>query len=163
MQNRFYCGILGTTLLTIDIFRVMQLKRYTDYSLRVLIYLAINPDRVVSVNEIAEAYDISRNHLLKVVNGLVEQNLIQTFRGKTGGLQLAKPIHRINTGEVVMYMEGSARIIDCDEPYCSILPACNLKRVLHEANQAFYESLKNYTLADLIKGKEVKLVRLLTG
>jgi Rrf2 family nitric oxide-sensitive transcriptional repressor len=141
----------------------MQLKRYTDYSLRVLIYLGVNPDKVISINEIAEAYDISRNHLLKVVNGLIEQGPIQTFRGKTGGLQLAKPLHRINVGEVVKYMEGSSQIIDCHEPYCPIVPVCNLKRALHEANQAFYKSLKGYTLADLIKGKEARLVQLLTG
>ncbi|MGD8925341.1 MAG: Rrf2 family transcriptional regulator [Thioalkalispiraceae bacterium] len=141
----------------------MQLKRYTDYSLRVLIYLATKPDQVISINEIAEAYDISRNHLLKVVNGLVEQRLVRTFRGKTGGLQLARPINRINVGDVVRFMEGDHQIIDCHEPYCPILPACNLKRVLHEANQAFYKSLKAYTLEDLIAGKQGKLIQLLTG
>lgn len=141
----------------------MQLKRYTDYSLRVLIYLAIHPDRVISVNEIAEAYDISRNHLLKVVNGLMEQDLINTFRGKTGGLQLARPASKINVGEVVNYMEGDRQLIDCREPYCPILPACTLKRALQEANAAFYKSLKRYTLASLIKDKESKLVRLLAS
>jgi Rrf2 family nitric oxide-sensitive transcriptional repressor len=141
----------------------MQLKRYTDYSLRVLIYLGVHPDQVISINEIAEAYDISRNHLLKVVNGLMEQGLIQTYRGKTGGLQLAKSMSKINVGEVVKYMEGNNQIIDCHEPYCPILPACNLKRALHDANQAFYKSLKSYTLADLIKGKQTRLVELLTG
>jgi Rrf2 family nitric oxide-sensitive transcriptional repressor len=139
----------------------MQLKHYTDFSLRTLIYLGINPERVVSINEIAVAYDISRNHLLKVVNGLIEQDLIQTFRGKTGGLQLAKLPKEINVGEVVKYMEGSNQIIDCQEPYCKILPACNLKRALNEANQAFYNTLKTYTLADLIKGKKTKLTTLL--
>ena len=139
----------------------MQLKRYTDYSLRVLIYLGIHPDRIVSVNEIAEAYDISRNHLLKVVNGLMEQGLINTFRGKTGGLQLAKPASKINVADVVKYMEGDSQLIDCREPYCPILPACNLKRALQEANLAFYQSLKEYSLADLIGDKEKKLLRLL--
>jgi Rrf2 family nitric oxide-sensitive transcriptional repressor len=141
----------------------MQLKRYTDYSLRVLIYLAIKPEEIISINEIAEAYDISRNHLLKVVNGLMEQGLIQTYRGKTGGLQLAKPPGRINVGEVVKYMEGNVQVIDCHEPYCPIVPACSLQRALNEAHQAFYKSLKRYTLADLIKGKQSKLVHLLTG
>ena len=141
----------------------MQLKRYTDYSLRVLIYLAIHPQQTISVNEIAEAYDISRNHLLKVVNGLLEQELVQTYRGKTGGLQLAKTASKINVGEVVKYMEGNAKVIDCHEPYCPIVPACSLQRALNEAHQAFYKSLKRYTLADLIKGKESRLVQLLTG
>ena len=141
----------------------MQLKRYTDFSLRILIYLGVNPNRIVSINEIADAYDISRNHLLKVVNGLMEQELIQTFRGKSGGLQLAKPARKINVGEVVKYMEGDVQLIDCQEPYCPILPACNLKRALNEANQGFYKILGSYTLEDLIKGKENKLVRLLAG
>lgn len=141
----------------------MQLKHYTDFSLRTLIYLGINPERVVSINEIAEAYDISRNHLLKVVNGLIEQGLIQTFRGKTGGMQLAKAPGKINVGEVVKYMEGSNPIIDCQEPYCKILPACTLKRALHEANQSFYNTLKTYTLEDLIKGKKAKLTQLFAG
>ncbi len=141
----------------------MQLKRYTDYSLRLLIYLGINPERVVSISEIAEAYDISRNHLLKVVNGLMEQGLIQTFRGKSGGLQLAKQPQKINVGEVIKYMEGNVALIDCQEPYCSILPACTLNRVLHEAHLAFFKTLQAYTLADLIKAKENKLLQLLTG
>ena len=141
----------------------MQLKRYTDYSLRVLIYLGVHPDQVVSINEIAQAYDISRNHLLKVVNGLLEQGLIQTFRGKSGGLQLARPPHKINIGDVVKYMEGHTVLVDCHEPYCPIQPVCNLKHALHEAHQEFFKTLNHYTLAGLIKGQEKKLVQLLTG
>ncbi len=141
----------------------MQLKRYTDYSLRLLIYLGVHPERVVSVNEIAQAYAISRNHLLKVVSGLIEQGLVQTFRGKSGGLQLARAPQHINVGDVVKFMEGSSQIVDCHEPYCPIVPACNLKRVLHEAQTEFHKALKRYTLADLIAGKEHKLVQLLAG
>lgn len=141
----------------------MQLKRYTDYSLRVLIYLGVKPDKIVSVNEIAKAYDISRNHLLKVVHGLMEQKLVQSYRGKHGGLKLAKVPGKINVGEVVRYMEGDSSVVNCHEPYCQIVPACTLKRVLHEANQEFYKALKHYTLEDLISGKETKLVQLLTA
>lgn len=141
----------------------MQLKRYTDYSLRVLIYLAVHPEQIISINEIAEAYDISRNHLLKVVNGLMEQGLIKTYRGKSGGLQLAKAANKINVGEVVQFMEGNAQVINCHEPLCPIVSACSLQRMLNEAHQAFYKSLKQYTLADLVRNKESKLVHLLTG
>lgn len=141
----------------------MQLKRYTDYSLRVLIYLGVNPERVVSVNEIAQAYDISRNHLLKVVNGLLEQGLVVTYRGKNGGLQLARQAEKINVGEVVRYMEGNDRVINCHEPACPIAPACHLQRALQEAHQAFYRTLGGYSLANLIKGKEKKLLHLLAG
>lgn len=141
----------------------MQLKRYTDYSLRVLIYLGVHPEQVVSINEIARAYGISRNHLLKVVHGLMEQNLILTFRGKTGGLQLAQLPHKIRVGDVVRYMEGHSGLVDCHEPACPIQPVCTLKHALHEAQQAFYKSLNRYTLASLIKSQDKKLVQLLAG
>ena len=141
----------------------MQLKRYTDYSLRVLICLGLYPGEVISINKIARAYDISRNHLLKVVNGLAEQQLIETFRGKHGGLQLAKSPDSINVGEVVGYMEGRNPLIDCREPPCPILPACTLNAVLDEAKRAFINTLQHYTLADLLEGKRSQLVELLAG
>jgi Rrf2 family nitric oxide-sensitive transcriptional repressor len=141
----------------------MQLKRYTEYSLRVLIYLGVNPERVVSINEIADAYTISRNHLLKVVSGLAEQGLIVAYRGKTGGWKLARAPHQINIGQVVEYMEEQGPIINCHEPECPILPACTLKRVLYEAQKDFFKSLRQYTLADLLDNKQDKLVRLLAS
>lgn len=139
----------------------MQLKRYTDYSLRVLIYLAVHPERVVSINEIAQAYTISRNHLLKVVSGLAEQGWIEAYRGKAGGWKLACAPHLINLGKVVEIMEHQGSVIDCHEPECPILPACNLKQVLHEAQAAFFQALHHYTLADLLEKKQDKLFRLL--
>jgi Rrf2 family nitric oxide-sensitive transcriptional repressor len=140
----------------------MQLKRYTDYSLRILIYLGINPERVVSINEIAQAYGISRNHLLKVVIGLTEQGLIEAYRGKAGGWRLACTPHQINIGKVVEYMEDQGSVIDCHAPECPILPACNLKRALQVAQTAFFQSLRQYTLADLLDKKQDKLIRLLS-
>ena len=139
----------------------MQLKRYTDYSLRVLLHLAVYPDRIISINEIAHAYDISRNHLLKVVNALVEIQLVQTFRGKTGGLQLAKLPNEINVGELVRHMEGENPIVNCQNPSCVILPVCTLSSVLHEAYWEFIQYLNRYTLADLLRGKQNKLQQLL--
>jgi Rrf2 family nitric oxide-sensitive transcriptional repressor len=141
----------------------MQLKRYTDYSLRVLIYLALHPERVVSVNEIAHAYSISRNHLLKVVRGLAEQGWIEAYRGKTGGWKLKQAPHQINIGKVVEQMEDQDSLIDCHEPACPILPACNLKHALQEAQLAFFQSLRRYTLADLLDKKQHKLIRLLAA
>ena len=139
----------------------MQLKRYTDYSLRVLLHLAVYPDRIISINEIAQAYDISRNHLLKVVNGLVEMKLVQTYRGKSGGLRLAKLPNEINVGELVRYMEGENPIVNCQKPSCVIMPACTLSGVLHEAYWEFIQYLNRYTVADLIRGKQNKLQQLL--
>ena len=141
----------------------MQLKRYTDYALRVLIYLGSHPGQVVSVSRIAQAYGISRNHLLKVVNGLTEQRLIDTFRGKHGGLQLATAPEDINVGTVVTHMEGDSPLIDCINPPCPILPACQLNHALRAAQQAFIDHLSGYTLADLLHGRQQQLVRLLTA
>jgi len=141
----------------------MQLKRYTDYSLRVLMYLGVHPDRVVSINEIAQAYAISRNHLLKVVSGLAEQDWIEAYRGKTGGWKLARSPNQINIGKVVQHMEEQGPVIDCHEPLCPILPSCNLKRVLQEAQTAFFKTLQQYTLADLLKNRQEKLLHLLSS
>jgi len=140
----------------------MQLKRYTDYSLRVLIYLGIEPERVVSITEIAQAYAISRNHLLKVVAGLAEQGLIEAYRGKAGGWRLAREAHQINIGKVVAYMEDQGAVVDCHDPECPILPACNLNRALQAAQTAFFQTLNQYTLADLLDKKQGKLIRLLS-
>jgi Rrf2 family nitric oxide-sensitive transcriptional repressor len=139
----------------------MQLKKFTDFALRVLIYLAVHPDRVISINEIARAFGISRNHLLKVVNELVAKQLITTHRGKTGGIRLATAPAAINVGSLVRQLEGLNPLIDCRDPYCPILPACTLNHALQEAQQAFFDSLSRYTLADLIGDKQDKLVNLL--
>ncbi len=93
----------------------------------------------------------------------MEQKLVRSFRGKSGGLQLAKATNRINIGQVVAYMENDAAIINCHDPYCPIVPACRLKHALHEAHQAFYTALKQYTLTDLLQEKESRLKRLLAG
>lgn len=139
----------------------MQLKRYTDYALRILVYLGAHPDQVVSVSRIASAYGISRNHLLKVVTGLVEQELVETIRGNRGGLRLAASPGDINVGAVVAHMEGDRPLINCGDPPCPILPACLLNTALQEAQQVFIRHLSGYTLADLIDGKQQQLVRLL--
>lgn len=139
----------------------MQLKRYTDYALRVLLYLGAHPDEVVSVGRIAGAYGISRNHLLKVMNGLAEQQLIETFRGKSGGIRLALDPADINVGAVVARMEGDSPLIDCGSPPCPILPACQLNHVLRTARQAFIDQLAAHTLADLLQDRQAQLASLL--
>jgi Rrf2 family nitric oxide-sensitive transcriptional repressor len=141
----------------------MQLKRYTDYALRVLLYLGAHPGEVVSISRIAQAYGVSRNHLLKVLNGLVEQGLVTTLRGNRGGVQLALPPQAINVGAVISHMEGDRPMIDCAQPPCPIAPACQLQRVLNEARQDFLARLSGYTLADLIQGKRRQLIGLLAG
>jgi len=141
----------------------MQLKRYTDYALRILLYLGAHPDEVVSVSRIASAYGVSRHHLLKVANGLVTSGLVTSFRGSGGGLRLAVSAEAINVGEVVRSMEGERPVIDCSQPPCPIVPACHLQQVLLEAQQDFLARLAQYTLADLMRGKRRQLVALLAN
>jgi Rrf2 family nitric oxide-sensitive transcriptional repressor len=129
----------------------MRLTTYTDYTLRTLVYLALRPERLVTIAEIADAYGISYNHLMKVVHQLGVAGYIQTVRGKKGGLRLAKAPAAINLGEVVRRMEPDLDLVSCfqESDVCTIQPACVLKGALAEALAAFLAVLDGYTLADL--------------
>ncbi len=135
----------------------MQLTRHTDYALRVLIYLAVNPDRLSRITDIAEAYDISRHHLVKVVHELAGHGHILTYRGKHGGMRLARPPAEIRIGGVGRDMEENLEIINCSAPMCIILPDCRLKGVLNDARDAFMATLDRVTLAELVVKKEKAL------
>ncbi len=130
----------------------MQLTQFTDYSLRVLIYLARLPEPgMATVPEIALHYGISRHHLVKVVNNLANQGFILTSRGKGGGMQLARPAHMIGVGEVVRSTEPNMNLVECFDPKanaCRIVRGCFLKAILYEARRAFMNALEQYTLAD---------------
>ncbi len=139
----------------------MKLTRYTDYGLRVLMYLASQPDRLATIAEIAQAYDISRNHLMKVVHELGRTGFVHTIRGQAGGLELGMHAREINIGEVVRVMEGNLEIIDCDKPGCPIVPACALKAALDAARDAFLAVLDGYTLHDLVGRRRKQLAGLL--
>lgn len=131
----------------------MQLTSFTDYSLRVLIYLGSHPDAVATVGAIAEEYAISRHHLTRVVHQLGLKGYIETTRGKGGGFRLARQPERIRIGDVVRDMESGFELAECFRPgdtTCRLLPACALKPVLAEAGRAFLTSLDRYTLADLL-------------
>lgn len=127
----------------------MQLTRYTDYSLRVLMYLAVHTGRLVTISEISDAYDISRNHLVKVVHELGGLGYLRTRRGKQGGIELARAASEINIGDVVRHTEKTLAVVNCHEPPCPIRSACNLQRILFEARDAFLAVLDQYTLHDL--------------
>lgn len=129
----------------------MNLTRYTDYGLRVLTYLALLPEeKLTNVDELSEIYGISRNNLNKIVHQLSKEGVVQTKKGKGGGLKLALLPEQINLGDMLMLMESSMQLVDCTKPECSILPACRLKGILVEATNAFINVLKQYTLADLV-------------
>jgi Rrf2 family nitric oxide-sensitive transcriptional repressor len=142
----------------------VQLTYYTDYSLRVLIFLAIQRSRTSQIKEISDRFDISRNHLVKVVHNLARGGYVKSYRGKGGGIELARDPDQINIGEVVRYTEGPLRPVECFDPesnQCVIAGACGLTHVLAEACDNFIATLERYTLADLIK-RRARLARILT-
>lgn len=131
----------------------MQLTRFTDYSLRVLIFLGAYPDRLCTISETAEAYGISGNHLMKVVNRLSSGGYIETVRGKGGGMRLSRAPKMINIGDVVRYMEDRFDIVECfNEKYqdCPLFPACTLRSVLVDALRNFMATLDRHTLKDVL-------------
>jgi len=133
----------------------MKLTMYTDYSLRVLIYLATKKDRELSnIQEIADAYSISKNHLMKVTHELGKMHIIETIRGRNGGMRLAKAPVDINIGAIVRKTEEDFHLVECFDPKtnrCVITPACGLKHALHKALEAYFVVLDSYTLDDLVQ------------
>ena len=131
----------------------MNLTLYTDYSLRVLIYLASDAEKSATISEIAEDFSISRNHLVKVVHGLSKAGFIHTSRGKGGGLMLNMPASQISLGEVVQKTEPHFNMVECFDVQnnrCAISSVCSLKGVIDEARQAFMNVLNSYSLADFV-------------
>ncbi len=144
----------------------MRLTTFTDYSLRVLIYLAANVEEPATIAQIAQRYGISRNHLMKVAHGLGQKGYVVALRGKGGGLRLSRPPADINLGELVRSMETDLAIAECfgQKNQCIITPACSLRPVFGEALEAFLAVLDTYSLADVAPGKHgAQMVRLLSG
>jgi len=131
----------------------MRLTGFSDYTLRVLMYLALDRDRLATIPEIAAAYGISRNHLMKVVQHLGQTGTVETVRGKGGGLRLARPPLRETPRPRSRAAEGDAPIVEClsgEAKSCAIAPVCRLRRVLVDGFDALYEHLDRTTLADLV-------------
>lgn len=134
----------------------MRLTSFSDYSLRVLIYLATEPDRRATIAEIARAFDVSENHLMKVAHFLGKSGWLNNVRGKGGGLELALPPEQINVGAVIRAAESNV-VVECFDRAtnrCAITPVCKLKGVLAEASAAFYEVLDRHTLADVVANRK---------
>ncbi len=141
----------------------MQLTQHTDYSLRVLIYLSLQPARLCTITEIADFYGISRNHLVKVVHKLGLFGYIETVRGKHGGLRLARPAAEISIGEVARSTEPNFNIAECfdrEANQCSITEVCRLKTILLQARTAFMETLDSHTIADAVSDRRGALALL---
>lgn len=136
----------------------MRLTLYTDYSLRVLIFLAAKPKGERStVTEISESFRISKNHLTKVVHELGKAGFIETVRGRGGGIQLKVSPNLINVGNVVRQTEDDFQLVECfnrESNQCVLAPACQLKGVLQEALHAYLAVLDRYTIEDFVQNKD---------
>jgi Rrf2 family nitric oxide-sensitive transcriptional repressor len=138
----------------------MHITQHTDYALRVLIYLASNPDRLVTIAEVSERFDISRSHLMKVANQLVREGYVEGLRGKGGGLRLTRAPAQVSIGDVVRRMERGMEIVECfgSDSHCLLSPGCKLKHVLGTALEAFLKSLDKVTLAELVAAPQRRLL-----
>lgn len=130
----------------------MQITRYTDYSLRVLIYLAVHPDQLCTIQNIADSYNISKNHLMKIVQELNLKGYVTAVRGKNGGVTLNKPPSQINVGTLVRMMEHDSKLLECfsENNHCVITPSCRLKGAFMQALESFYRCLDAYNLSDFL-------------
>ena len=134
----------------------MKLTTFTDYSLRVLMHLAVDPGSRATIVQIAAVFDVSEHHLVKVVHFLGKAGWLRTVRGKGGGLELARPAERINIADVVRDTEGESVVAECfgENNRCAISRCCKLAGVLAEAVAAFYAVLARYTLADVVRNRD---------
>jgi Rrf2 family nitric oxide-sensitive transcriptional repressor len=137
----------------------MHLTRQTDFAIRTLVYLAAKPpEDLVQVRQICDLFEISSNHLPKVVNKLANLGYIESQRGRGGGIRLGRKMQDINIGEVVRDMEPTLSPVNCYEPHCVLLPNCRFKAVLADASTAFIDTIEKYTLADLVD-QEIEVLR----
>lgn len=139
----------------------MQLTKYTDFALRTLIFLGIQPaGERVTITQVSEHFDIPRNHLIKIVHHLAKEGFIDTVRGKGGGIRLGTPAEAINLRELIQATEETLRPVNCAHPRCPIVGQCGLRGILFDAQEAFLKELEKHTLADLC-GPERNLPQLL--
>ncbi len=134
----------------------MRLTNFSDYALRVLMLAAARADRLITIEETAAVYGISRAHLMKVVNQLTRAGFLKAVRGRSGGLTLAKAPGQINLGDVLRATEPDFALVECftTDNHCMLTPRCRLRGVLHEALGAFIVTVERYTLADLVLSPE---------
>jgi Rrf2 family nitric oxide-sensitive transcriptional repressor len=141
---------------------MIRLNLSTDYALRTLLYLATNPARQVSTREVVQFYNISADHLSKVVQHLSHAGYVRAGRGRTGGLQLGRPATEITVGRIVELFEGPVALLDCvsTEGVCVIQPGCRLRHLLDRAGAQLVETLNGVTLAELVASPEPALIQL---
>lgn len=129
----------------------MQLNKFTDYGLRILIYVSEPREMHYTIAELATNLQVSQNHLVKIVHFMSKLNWITTVRGKGGGLYLTPQTLELKLGEIVRILQGDQPIIDCNTPPCVLRSHCSLKGILDQARDQFYLSLNRYTLGEVLK------------
>ena len=130
----------------------MRLADYTDFTLRVLMYCAARPQQLVTISELAEHHGVSRNHLMKIVTDLGRQGVLETTRGRGGGLRLRKDPAKLRIGDLVRASETDFRLVECFDPrtnQCTLTPSCRLKGLFNAALRAYFKELDAMTLADI--------------
>lgn len=130
----------------------MHLTSFSDYALRLLLYAAERPERLITIEEAATAYEISRTHLTKVANHLTRTGFMKAVRGRSGGLMLARPAEAIRLGEVLRATEPDFVIVECfgDMEACNLSPSCRLRGVISDAFASFFETMDRHTIHDLL-------------
>ena len=133
----------------------MQLTRYTDFGIRILMYLAVQPEResLFRIAEVTSVFDLSSNHVAKIIHQLGKLGYLHTVRGKSGGFKLAKETDDVMLGQLVRDLEHSLAPIDCESPYCRFTPVCRLKSILGQAVAAYLDVLDQYSLTDIVANK----------
>ncbi|MBN8293062.1 Rrf2 family transcriptional regulator [Rhodobacter sp. NTK016B] len=127
----------------------MKLSKFTDYALRTALYLAAHEDRLVSISEISAAHGIPQSSVMKVVNQLVDGGFLSSTRGRLGGVRLSRPASEQRVGDIARYMEGDTPMVDCSS--CLLRGSCGLVRGLYEAQNAYYDSLNRFTVAEAVR------------
>lgn len=139
----------------------MQLTKHTDYAFRTLIYLASMEEELTTIKVITEKFHMSRSHLMKLVNEMVNYGWIEATRGKKGGIRLKTAPKDINCKDVVQKMEQTLAPVNCNEPLCDIVKVCQLKHLLWEAQRGYLDHIGQFTLADLLDQPTIDTIRIM--
>ena len=135
----------------------MQLNKFSDYALRVLMFVSHSREHPYTIAEISEQLHVSHNHLVKIVHFMAKQEWLMTTRGKGGGIRLNPKALDAKVGQVLRILEGDQNIVECNTPPCVLRSHCGLKGLLNQAVQQFYQSLDQYTLRDVLKLSHIQV------
>ena len=139
----------------------MQLTKHTDFAFRILIYLASTDEKLTRIQQLADGFDISKSHVMKIVNKLVHHGWVASVRGKNGGICLGSAPQDVRLNDVVVLMEQTLEPVNCKEPLCALTSACKLKGVLLQAQDEYLAHLAQFTLADLVDREMISVVRMI--